>query len=89
MSSPCLHDIFEDGPRVPCGDGWATTDECVMCGAWRTTHLGIGRWRPAYTLQEVSDSDGNPQGGDGTAPSRSDDSAGRNGIAHTQEPSHD
>ena len=28
-----------------------------------------------------SDSDGNPQGGDGTAPSQSDDSAGRNGIA--------
>lgn len=30
-----------------------------------------------------SDSDGNPQGGDGTAPSRSDDSAGLKGIAQS------
>jgi len=32
------------------------------------------------------DSDGNPKGGDGTAPSQSDDSAGRDGIAHKDTP---
>lgn len=45
----------------------------------------LARVRAALTwLRANRDSDGNPQGGDGTAPSRSDDSAGPQGIAHTQ-----
>lgn len=40
-------------------------------------HCGRAHWRHRYEkgIGFVCDSDGNPKGGDGTAPSRSDDSA--------------
>ena len=53
MTGGCLHDIFEDGPRVPLRHGSAPTDQCVMCGAWRTTHHVLGPWRPEDTLAEA------------------------------------
>lgn len=58
MNGGCLHDIFEDGPRVPLAYGSAPTDVCVMCGAWRTTHHILGRWQLAETLEAALIEDG-------------------------------
>lgn len=53
MNGACLHDVFEDGPRVPLRYGSAPTDVCVMCGAWRTTHHVLGHWQRVETLEEA------------------------------------
>lgn len=53
----CLHDIFEDGPRVPLVYGSAPTDVCVMCDAWRMSDRWLGPWCAADTLSAALEED--------------------------------
>lgn len=36
-----------DGERQPAAFGTWATEECTLCGAWRTTGHVVGHWRPA------------------------------------------
>lgn len=58
---------------------------CVSeCGIVEVRVVGMRVVQPPSYPDDDRDSDGNPKGGDGTAPSRSDDSAGPKDIAQPE-----
>lgn len=92
-----IGDEESDGEYVRCpicryeqGDAWEWVktherqDECPGCGTILTVWAEYDITYYARVTAAPRDSDGNPQGGDSeAAPSRSDDSAGPQGIAQT------
>lgn len=76
-----------------CCCGWGDNRECSRCHGegyyiltdkMKAEREEIAKWWHGVWESASRDSDGNPEGGDGTAPSRSDDSAGPEAIAQDQ-----